>query len=501
MIRIEINGRDGYCVERETITTGSVGLAVQLSFSADWDGLGKAAVFKGSGQKVDAAALDGSCEIPPEVLTKAGGRLWLGVLGTGNEGQTVIPTVWVELGTIEEGTSSDGVIPGEVTPTLAQQILEAAQAAVTKATSALAKAQAVEQAAENGEFDGEDGATGPQGPKGDTGATGPQGPKGDTGDTGPQGPTGETGPAGPKGDAFTYADFTPAQLEALTGPTGPAGATGPQGPKGDKGDKGDTGDTGPAGATGPTGPRGTGVWQASEVFEDRNTYGVYNDDLSGMSGRPKAGDLVVCAEASGTYLYTITRAFEQSCVLDRVANLAGPDGVGVPSGGSAGMVLKKHSSTDYDTEWVLDLPVPEITHFAFAATYNSQTDSYTVTTGTGTTIAEMWEAQDSNGEAIVVTVNINSSETVLTSSEVTFNTDGTDPFTCFVNFGGESDLGFYQLYNEGTGWELRVIAFPATAEDVGAIAAPASASAGQFLVYDGTAWAAQTLATWQGGSY
>lgn len=43
-------------------------------------------------------------------------------------------------------------------------------------------------------------------------------------------PQGEQGPQGPKGDAFTYADFTPAQLEALTGPQG---ETGPQGPKGD----------------------------------------------------------------------------------------------------------------------------------------------------------------------------------------------------------------------------------------------------------------------------
>ena len=61
------------------------------------------------------------------------------------------------------------------------------------------------------------GATGPQGPKGDTGATGPQGPKGNTGATGPQGPkgdTGATGPQGPKGD------------------TGATGATGPQGPSG-----------------------------------------------------------------------------------------------------------------------------------------------------------------------------------------------------------------------------------------------------------------------------
>lgn len=113
----------------------------------------------------------------------------------------------------------------------------------------------------------------------------------------------------------------------------------------------------------------------------------------------------------------------------------------------------------------------------------------------------MWNERENNGKTIVVSININGGETVMVSSEVTFNTDGTDPSTCFVNFGGESELGFYQLYNEGTGWNLRFIAFPATASDVGAIAAPASASAGQFLVYDGSTWVAQTLATWQGGNY
>lgn len=40
-----------------------------------------------------------------------------------------------------------------------------------------------------------------------------------------------------------------------------------------------------------------------------------------------------------------------------------------------------------------------------------------------------------------------------------------------------------------------------TAANVGAIPAPASPTSGQFLVYNGTAWVAQTLATWSGGSY
>lgn len=59
------------------------------------------------------------------------------------------------------------------------------------------------------------GATGAQGPKGDTGATGA---KGDTGATGAQGPKGDTGAVGPQG------------------PKGATGAQGPQGPKGDPGD-------------------------------------------------------------------------------------------------------------------------------------------------------------------------------------------------------------------------------------------------------------------------
>ena len=42
---------------------------------------------------------------------------------------------------------------------------------------------------------------------------------------------------------------------------------------------------------------------------------------------------------------------------------------------------------------------------------------------------------------------------------------------------------------------------PSTAADVGAIAAPSSPSSGAFLVYNGTAWVAQTLSTWSATTY
>jgi hypothetical protein len=119
-----------------------------------------------------------------------------------------------------------------------------------------------------------DGATGPQGPKGDTGltgpagadgATGPQGPKGDTGLQGPAGADGAQGPQGiqgPKGDTgATGADGAtgpqgPQGLKGDTGLQGPAGADGAQGPQGIQGPKGDTGAAGADGAQGPQGIQG-----------------------------------------------------------------------------------------------------------------------------------------------------------------------------------------------------------------------------------------------------
>lgn len=59
-----------------------------------------------------------------------------------------------------------------------------------------------------------------------------------------------------KGRAFVYEDFTPAQLEALTGPTGPKGDTGATGPQGIQGLQGIQGETGPKGDRGLQGPQG-----------------------------------------------------------------------------------------------------------------------------------------------------------------------------------------------------------------------------------------------------
>ena len=111
---------------------------------------------------------------------------------------------------------------------------------------------------------GERGAQGPKGEKGEIGATGPQGPKGDKGDTGA---TGAQGPKGDKGDTGATG------AQGLKGDTGATGAQGPQGNKGDKGDTGATGAQGPQGEKGDTGATGADGKSAFELYRD--TYG-YN---------------------------------------------------------------------------------------------------------------------------------------------------------------------------------------------------------------------------------
>jgi hypothetical protein len=202
---------------------------------------------------------------------------------------------------------------------------------------------------------GDTGATGAQGPKGETGATGatgPQGPKGETGARGPQGEQGiqgEIGPAGPqgtkgdKGDAFTYSDFTAAQLAALkgdkgdTGPQGEkgdigaTGPTGPEGPRGPKGEQGQQGQTGPQGETGPAGPKG----DTGKGFKVLGYYGTKAALDAAQKATAAAGDAygVGTAEPYDIYIFDgITGEFINNGPLQGAKGDKGATGAQGPKG-------------------------------------------------------------------------------------------------------------------------------------------------------------------------
>lgn len=138
----------------------------------------------------------------------------------------------------------------------------------------------------------------------------------------------------------------------------------------------------------------------------------------------------------------------------------------LPSGGSSGQVLKKSSGTDYDVEW------------ANESGGGSSPSPYT------------------SNPAALGTASPGSSDNYARGDHV-----HPKPFVPEAGNSNPEPLGTaspgVNLYYARAD---HVHAMP-TAANVGAIAAPSSPSVGDFLVYTSNGWAAQSLSTWQGGSY
>lgn len=108
----------------EPVTSGSINIyTVHFTFSADWEGLEKVAVFRAGNCSVSVLLPEtGECGIPWEVLTSARTQLYAGVYGHQGD-NIVLPTQWACLGTILEGTAVSGALPNPPTPSIWQQEL------------------------------------------------------------------------------------------------------------------------------------------------------------------------------------------------------------------------------------------------------------------------------------------------------------------------------------------------------------------------------------------
>lgn len=152
MITVKVDTRNAKPVKKELVTTGSIGIQVKFMFSADWDGLGKTAVFSDGTVTKDVVLTTNECVIPHECLVTEGALLTLGIYGT-NGDDVVIPTIECPLARINQGTEPSDDPSIEPTPSAVNQILAAAQNAVEVA-------QSVRDDADDGLFDGEDGEDG-----------------------------------------------------------------------------------------------------------------------------------------------------------------------------------------------------------------------------------------------------------------------------------------------------------------------------------------------------
>ena len=84
------------------IVSGSVGIyTCHFTFSDEWEGFTKKAVFRQNRKEVEEELLDdGSCEIPAEVIDTPG-TLEIGVYGVLDT--KIMPTKWARIKVIEEG--------------------------------------------------------------------------------------------------------------------------------------------------------------------------------------------------------------------------------------------------------------------------------------------------------------------------------------------------------------------------------------------------------------
>lgn len=112
-LRIHVCGTDIHVTELGKLTTGMVGATASFSFSPEWNGMLKTAVFCG-GIKKDVILTGNTVKIPPECIRTP--ALTVGVFGHLADGTVVIPTVMsgnigVSIGTKPSGDTQSGYTP------------------------------------------------------------------------------------------------------------------------------------------------------------------------------------------------------------------------------------------------------------------------------------------------------------------------------------------------------------------------------------------------------
>ena len=241
----------------------------------------------------------------------------------------------------------------------------------------------------------------------------------------------------------------------------------------------------------------------------------------------------------------------------------GPAGVGIAAGGTTNQVLAKASNDDYDTKWVnqsgggggsspfdagtgsesavlINTTYPNTASganavaigrtaaasgaYSFAAGNNPETTGastmavgqetqakadmsvalgdHTIANGRSATVVGQYNVEDDSaidtshgaGARTYIFIIGNGTADKQRSNAMTVDWSGNGVFA------GKLTVGAAPTNNMDVTTKQYVDgAIPSTAADVGAIAAPSSPTSGQFLQYNGSAWVAASLPTYNGG--
>lgn len=255
MITVFVQGVTAIVTQKEKLTSGRVGLKIGLVLDAEtWEGLDCLVSFRGSGvvrnatfeavdvseNPISAGQIAGVVTVPHSVMELPYSHLLCGIRGVNAAGDEVIPSIYADLGVIEEGATTDGEGDTPREKELIEQLFDVVEEAAEKTRQLYEDAASGAFNGKDGK-DGKDGVDGKDGKDGADGRDGERGEKGDKGDPGEKGETGETGPQGEPGE------------KGETGPQGPQGEPGIQGETGPQGEQGPQGETGPRGEQGPAG--------------------------------------------------------------------------------------------------------------------------------------------------------------------------------------------------------------------------------------------------------
>lgn len=105
---VRVSGCRCETVRLEPIPRGIVGAVVAVEYTDPaWDSPRKTVVFRGAATK-DVLDAGNEIVIPSEVVSKAGGSLYMGVYGVDAENHVAIPTIWTELGVIQGAATPSG---------------------------------------------------------------------------------------------------------------------------------------------------------------------------------------------------------------------------------------------------------------------------------------------------------------------------------------------------------------------------------------------------------
>ena len=105
---VRVSGCRCETVRLEPIPRGIVGAVVAVEYTDPaWDSLRKTVVFRGAATK-DVLDAGNEIVIPAEVVSKAGGSLYMGVYGVDAENHVAIPTIWTDLGVFQGAATPSG---------------------------------------------------------------------------------------------------------------------------------------------------------------------------------------------------------------------------------------------------------------------------------------------------------------------------------------------------------------------------------------------------------